>query len=90
MTARGNTELKQELPFGGAHHMSGKVKQNCLPTHVVKIQNAEVTRKKKTKLRNRSIYSSTIKRQITQFKKGTKHLNKQEGKKMTSKHMKNV
>ena len=46
--SRGNTELKHELPFGGAHHMSGKVKQNCLPTHVVKIQNAEVTRKKKT------------------------------------------
>ena len=51
MTARGNTELKQELPLGGAHHMSGKVKQNCLPTHVVKIQNAEVTRKKKNKVK---------------------------------------
>lgn len=73
---RGITELKHELPFGGAHHLSGKVKQKCLPTHVVKIQNAEVTRKKKTKLRNRSTYSSTIRRQITQFKKGTKDLNK--------------
>ena len=73
---RGITELKYELPFGGAHHLSGKAKQKCLPTHVVKIQNAEVTRKKKTKLRNRSTYSSTIRRQITQFKKGTKDLNK--------------
>lgn len=59
------------LYVGRAYQVPSKGKKRCLPGHViVKIQNAEVSRKKRTKLKNKSPFNSTIKGKITQFKNG--------------------